>query len=229
MLMVAKDIDPEMVIILGDYADFYAVSSHGKDPRIPNLLMDEVVDVLSGLQELDDLFPSAQKVFLQGNHCWRLERYLCNQAPALFGITDTKILLDFDRRPKWHFVNYGPNQMYQIFNSALWARHEPLGPTAKASAGKAMCSFVHGHTHRIEAAYSVGLRGDQHICYSPGWLGDKRKDIIFGYVKQHHQWNLGFSIVYVDKKTGLFFPSIINIIEDGNKVSCSVNGKLYCL
>jgi predicted phosphodiesterase len=227
MLKVGAALNPDCIILLGDYADIYGANSHGKHAGVLETLEDEVMDVMAGLQELDDVFPDAKKVFLEGNHEYRLERYINSSAPALFGLTSIKDILEMDKRPNWIWIPYGPNQMYQVGNSALWARHEPLGPTAKASASKAMCSFIHGHTHRIESAYSVGLKGDQFICYSPGWLGDKRKDKIFGYVKQHHQWNLGFSFVYVDEKTGLFYVHIVNIIEDSGKVSCVANGVKY--
>jgi predicted MPP superfamily phosphohydrolase len=227
MIEAASFIGVEHIYLLGDYADFFSVSSHERDPRLPQLLSDEVVDVMAGLQELDDVFPSAKKVFIEGNHEYRLERYLRDRAPALFGVTSTEHLLEINKRPNWKFVSYGPNQIVQVANSFLYARHEPIGPNAKTTATKAMCSIVHGHTHRIESAYSIGLKGDQHICYSPGWLGDKRKDMIYGYVKNHHQWTMGFSIVSVETDTGLFYPQIIQIIEDGKKVSCAVNGKVF--
>lgn len=227
MLEVAAFIAPKEIIILGDYADFYCVSSHAKHPTVASLLLNEVEDVILGLDEIDRAFPEANKVFLEGNHEYRLERYLVDKAPALFGITSVKHLFQFDRRPKWTFVKYGPSQMHRVLNSHLWARHEPLGPTAKASAGKAMCSFVHGHTHRIESAYSIGLKGDQHICFSPGWLGDQRKDEIFGYTKHHQQWSMGFSVVYVNQKTGEFYPQVYQIIDGEKYLSCSVNGRLF--
>ena len=53
MLQVAKDIKIDMIYILGDYADFYAVSSHSKDPRVGTMLEKEVKDVIAGLDELD--------------------------------------------------------------------------------------------------------------------------------------------------------------------------------
>jgi hypothetical protein len=227
MLEVASFIQPKHIYILGDYADFYSVSSHGKDPRVLSMLQDEVVDVLAGLQELDDLFPEAKKTFIQGNHEYRLERYLCNQAPALFGITSTEHLLEFHKRPNWKYAVYGPNQMVSVGGSKLKARHEPVGSSAKATAAKALCSLVYGHLHRIESSHIVGLLGENHVAFSVGWLGDKRKDEIFGYCKSHQQWSLGFGIVYVDTVTGLFYPQTIHILEDGNKISCVVNGKKF--
>lgn len=224
MLEVASYIKPKEICILGDYADFYSVSSHAKDPRVFNMLTDEVIDVLFGLEEFDKLFPDAKKVFISGNHEFRLERYLVDKAPALFGVTSTPHLLEIHGRPNWKFVPYGPNQMHKILGSYLTARHEPLANSAKATASKALCSLVYGHIHRIEESHLVGLDGTNHVCFSVGWLGDKRKDQIFDYVKGHHQWQLGFGIAYVDPKTKFFYHQKIHIM---NNYTCVVNGKLF--
>lgn len=224
MLAVAKDLKPKEVVILGDYADFYSVSSHTKDPRIANMLKDEIIDVLFGLEELDKLFPDAKKVFIEGNHEFRLERYICDRAPGLFNVTDTRYLLELNDRPNWKFIPYGPNQSYSVLGSKLFARHEPLGNTAKLTATRALCSLVYGHIHRIEESHLVGLDGTNHVCFSVGWLGDKRKDKIFDYVKGHHQWQLGFGVVFVDSDTGYFYHHKIHILDN---YTCFFNGKLY--
>lgn len=227
MLDVAKDLKPQHVYILGDYADFYSVSSHQKDPRVFQMLQDEVVDVLGAIEQLDALLPDSKKVFIQGNHEWRLERYLLAQAPALFGVTSTEHVLGLENRPNWKFIQYCPNQMVSIAGSYLYARHEPLGSSAKATATKALCSLVYGHIHRIEQSHMVGLDGTNHVCFSVGWLGDKRKSEVFDYVKGHHQWQLGFGLAWVNPKTRLFYHKIVHILESGNKVSAVVNGKFY--
>ena len=224
MINVANDLQPVEIIIGGDYADFYSVSSHSKDPRIFSMLNDEIEDVLKGLNELDHLFPRAKKVFIQGNHEYRLERYLYDKAPALFGVTDTRFVLKLNDRPMWTWVPYGPNQSYQVLGSKLTARHEPLGNSAKLTATRALCSLVYFHIHRIEESHIVGLDGTNHVCFSVGWLGDKRKDHIFDYVKGHHQWQLGFGLVYVDEETGYFYHHKVHILDN---YSCVVNGKLY--
>lgn len=224
MLEVAKDVGVNEIYILGDYADFYAVSMHGKDPSVAALLIDEIADVLKLLNEIDVNFKGAKKYYIQGNHEWRLERYLNEQAAALFGITSTEHLLEINRRPNWTFVNYGPNQSIKVGGSYLYARHEPLASSAKATASKALCSLVYGHIHRIEESHLVGLDGTNHVIFSVGWLGDKRQDKIYGYVKSHHQWQLGFGLVYVEPKTGYFYHQKIHILDN---YTCVVNGKFY--
>lgn len=225
MLKVAKDIGIDEINIIGDYADFYWINGHGaKDPRVVTNLMQEVECVNEGLDELDSLFPYAKKRYIQGNHEYRLERYIQNKAPELFGFISCQSLFKIDQRKNWSWVSYGPNQRSRVLGSKLFIRHEPLGNSAKLTAARALCSIVHGHTHRIEESHIVGLDGTNHVAFCGGWLGDKRKDEIYGYVKGHHQWQLGFVLVWVCEKTGYFYHHKVHILDN---MTCVVNGKLY--
>lgn len=213
-------LDPSEIVFLGDFADFFAVSSHGTHPQVLPMLVDEVQAIKNEFDWFDKTFPNALKVFIEGNHENRLERYLVDRAPALFGVTETENVLTISGRSKWKFIPYGPNQKYSILGSHLKARHQPIANNACLTARKAMSSIVYGHIHRIESGYSVGLDGTQHVAFSCGWLGDKKKDKIFGYVKNHHDWQLGFALVFVDGKK--FYHQIIPILDD---YTCVVNGE----
>lgn len=227
MLRAAKDIDPDEIVILGDFADFYSVSSHAKDPRVTDLLVDEVAAVIQKLDELDKLFPRAKKVYLEGNHENRLERYLVDRAPALFGCTQVSYLFDINKRPNWTFIPYTPKQKHLVLGSHLYAKHTPLSNSAKATVTKALCSLVYGHIHSMEENHIVGMDGTNHVAFSVGWLGDKNKDLVFNYVKNHHQWQLGFGIVYVNPANRYFYHQKVHILESNGKYSCVANGKLY--
>lgn len=225
MLKAAKAQKISEIVILGDYGDIFFLNGHGsKDPESRNLLSDEIDCINKHLDELDRLFPKAKKVYLQGNHEYRFERYILKHCPELFGITEFKFLIKMNQRPNWKYVNYGPNQKHKILGSKLAARHEPIGRSAEATARKAMCSLVFGHIHRIQTNYAVGMDGTQHVAFSCGWLGDKSLDKIFGYVKSHHEWQLGFALVYVDVKTKNFYHQIHPILDN---YTCVVNGKLF--
>ncbi len=224
MLKVAKALKVDEIVILGDFADFYAVNSHGTHPQVIPMIIDEVEAVKKRLDQLDEMFPKAKKIYIEGNHEFRLERFLLQKAPALFGVTSTEHLLDINRRKNWKFIRYAPNQSHKVLGSKLKARHEPLASSAKATAAKALTSLVYGHIHRIEESHIVGLDGTNHVCFSVGWLGDKSYDKIFGYVKTHHQWQLGFGLVYSDKKTNYFYHEKVHILDN---YTCVVNGKLY--
>lgn len=227
VMNVLSDLNPDEIVFLGDLADFYAVSSHGRHPGMMHLLTDEVAAVNHVLDTFDQCFPEARKVLVEGNHCYRLERYLINNAPALFGVTDLNYLFRFNQRIGWKLIPYGVGQSYSVLGSKLQARHEPLGSNAKMSVSKSMQSVCYGHIHRIEQAYAVSLSGEQYVNFSPGWLGDQRHKEIFGYIRGSFQWQLGFALVWVDTETGLFYHQIVPILESGNSMTCAVGGKLY--
>lgn len=223
MLDVAEDVNPDYIYILGDFADFYDINSHGKAPDIQGKLIDELSSVHYRLEQLQLLFPDAAKTYIAGNHEHRLARYISNKAPELFGIVDVKELLYLDTYG-YKYVAYGPEQKAQVGNSHLYARHEGFTAGLHIAHGtvvKGMASIIFGHCHRIQESQVVAINGDNYRGIASGWLGDKNHPV-FNYVKNHHQWALGFSIVTI-LEDGTFFNSLIHIID----YKCVVDGTLY--
>jgi UDP-2,3-diacylglucosamine pyrophosphatase LpxH len=214
MLKVGKILAPDEIVILGDYLDCLPVTAHPKDPDSDSLIVNEIDYANNKLDELDSLFPKAKKVFLFGNHEFRIERYIRDNAPALFGTIKLEKLLKLDKRKNWKHLDYNYHQSYKILNSYLYARHEPFGANPKACAQRAMTSIVYGHVHQIEEAQvaSGTNRNLKHVAFCPGWLGNT-KDKAFNYLKGNPNWSLGFGIVYVDSKTKQFSHQIIRIID----------------
>ena len=68
MLKVAKDFNPDEVVLLGDFLDFYSVSSHKKDPRLQTMLKFEIEQGNKYLDQLDDLFPNKEKIYIDTKH-----------------------------------------------------------------------------------------------------------------------------------------------------------------
>ena len=212
------------ITFLGDFGDFYAVNAHGRHPQLLHTLQEEVGAVNKYFDYFTEEFPKAKKVFIEGNHEYRLARFIEKNCPQLFGVTDTPYILKLFERPNWRYVAYGPNQSHKVLGSYLTARHEPLSSSAKATAAKALCSLVYGHIHRIEESHIVGLDGSNHVCFSVGWLGDKKKDKVYGYVKGHHQWQLGFGLVWVCPKTKYFYHQKVHIMDN---YTCVIDGKVF--
>lgn len=226
MLEAAKYIGIHEIVVLGDLADFYFANSHGKSPQLLNTTAEEIKAVNLFLDVLDQEFPDAKKKYIEGNHEHRLTRFIQTKAPEIFGFVDCRTLFNIDSRPGWSWHSYTPSQRTSVLGSKLFARHEPFGTSAKQCANRALCSLVYGHIHRIEESHIVGLDGTNHVAFSVGWLGDKRKDLIFGYTRGHAQWQMGFGIVYVDS-AGCFYHHKIHILDRNNRLSCVVNGKRF--
>lgn len=219
---VGIDLKPmlDKIILLGDYLDFINLSGHGpKDPRIFQSLQDEIISGNLGMDQLDQVFPDTLKVMMEGNHTHRVERFVMNNAPQLFGITEAKRLLELDRRKNWLWVDYGPNQQYHV-GAGLHVRHEPLKTFPHLTVKEAGTSLIYGHVHRIEAAWRTNLQGERHFAGCPGWIGNK-KSRAFNYIKGIQNWQEGFAVVFYDKKN--FWPYLIPIADN----SCWFNGRLY--
>jgi UDP-2,3-diacylglucosamine pyrophosphatase LpxH len=202
------------IVILGDFADFYAVNSHGKHPSMLQSLREEIEEINSVLDVIDEHFPLTKKIYLEGNHEFRLERFLINQAPALFGVTQWDLLFRLNQRPNWVAIPYGPTQSYKVLGTDLFARHEPYSmSSAKASLSKSNVNLVYGHIHRIEEAVTRRPDGVKIFNFSPGWMGDSRKSHVFSYTKTVPSWETGFAIV--EKLDQHFFRhQIIRIHDD---------------
>lgn len=222
MLKVAKDIEPDEIIILGDFADFYSINQHGpKDPQLVQLLLYEVDAVNEKLDELDKLFPKANKVFIEGNHEHRLSRYIRNRAVELFGFLDTAGLFKLRERSKWKFIPFDANQKYNVLGSHLLARHCPIGSNSRTTVNRAMASVIHGHTHRIETNQMCSLDGSWFIGISNGTLADIKSPVM-DYLPNHAQWSYGFSICHVFPNRN-FFNQVIQIIDN----KCMYGEKAY--
>lgn len=223
MLDIATDIGIDELVILGDYADFYAINSHGKDPKMSSILQEEITEVVMKLSELKELFPKAKRVFIQGNHEYRLERYIAKNCPDLYGIFDTPSVLELNILG-FEYIPFSPTQRYNVLGSNLIARHQPLSGgkhVAQNTAEKAMTSVIFGHTHRIQEAQAVAMDDQNFRGISSGWLGDVKHSVM-QYVTGHHQWALGFSIIHV-LDDGSWHRQLVHIIN----YKCLVNGYLY--
>src|SRR5271165_212161 len=97
MLKVGKIFKPEHVIILGDFADCYTVSSHSKDPNRSLKLKEEIEATKEALDQVKAL-GAKNNIFVAGNHEDRLERYLRDKAPELFNFISIPKILELKEK-----------------------------------------------------------------------------------------------------------------------------------
>ena len=89
---------PATVHLLGDIADFYSVSRFVKDPSRKEDLQADLDTTRAFLAKVRDAAPAARIVYSEGNHEFRLRRYLASEAKALAMLRDLRLerLLDFE-------------------------------------------------------------------------------------------------------------------------------------
>jgi hypothetical protein len=225
-LQVFTDANIRSLYLGGDIADQFWCHGHGAKHPTPMILssFEKERDAVNGfLNRIDQLWPDIPKHFIEGNHENRFERWIIDKAPALFGVTEMRRILEFDRRSKWSYYDYGPRQLVRIDKTNLFAKHAPKGSSANTIMNKAACNLIFGHVHRVMDQHAVSADGRRLQIFSPGWLGDARHDKVFGYVQGHHDWQSGFAIIWIDDETHHWWIQHIQIKNN----RCVFNGKVY--
>ncbi len=97
-LAFIREHQPATIHLLGDVADFYSISRFTKDPSRKEDLQADLDATRAFLSTVRDAAPSARIVYSEGNHEFRLRRYLASEAKALAMLRDLRLerLLDFE-------------------------------------------------------------------------------------------------------------------------------------
>lgn len=161
-----KFLRPRRVVILGDWLDGAAFSSHGfnsiRDACPPEFLEHEVDPCRVVLDELQRY--CSELIFIEGNHENRVERWAANQGarlgPDIFKLISPQSLLslkaDGKKRKNFHWVPYTDRLSHFAITPDLWAIHgwSTASYAAKVHQTRAVSvSIVHGHC--IPLTYEV--------------------------------------------------------------------------
>jgi predicted phosphodiesterase len=219
MLRALKVHKPDILLVMGDFADGESLSLHEPDEPGKRDFEDELGCVLRALTQLDEL-GAARKIYLEGNHEQRLSRYLARRAPALYRSLALPELLKLKDRG-WEWVPY--RQSIKVGKLHLTHDTGSAGMNAHRSSAKAfMGSAVIGHTHRM--AYEVAGRFDEspYVAAMFGWLGDAKSAARYIHEAKSAEWVHGFGVGYMEQGTGIVHLQPVPIING----TCCVAGKL---
>lgn len=235
ILRVMKHVKPEVGVVLGDHFDFYAVSDHQKDPKKRKDMAWEIAEGDAVLRMYEQLGVFKRRIFVEGNHEWRLTRYISNKAEDIYrtlapaGLLQTRTLpesLDFARRG-WEWVPY---MDYGRIGSLHFTHDvERAGKTAHEHAQADFeTTTVIGHTHRMSLMVRGNYHGEHHVGGMFGWLGDWRQIEYRHKMKMRREWPLGFGMAYVEHQTDIAHVVPILIHAERKRYRCVVEGKLFC-
>lgn len=219
MLKAGRVLKPHRLILLGDVIDNYCLSSHGnKDPERINRLKHEIDSTNVGLDELESL-GAAHNHYISSNHDVRLDRFIADKCPELFGLVSIRQLLRIDERG-WTWTPY--RSALQI--GFVHFTHD-VGNAGKGAASKARDLYagnaVIGHVHRAELSYAGNWRGEVHVGASFGWLGDPEKVDYLHRQAVAKSWTWGFGVGHMEPN-GTIHMQAVPIING----RCVVNGEL---
>lgn len=197
--------DLEAIYLNGDILEIESLSRHPKGPQAASQFKYEIDYANDKFDFMQKKFPGIPVHLIEGNHCYRLFRYLRDVAPQLWGLLEHPELLKFHERG-WKFYPYGPRQWVKCGRSKLYLRHEPLGggknpATYTAERSNVDCLFGHTHIFQIATHKKHGPLPSVTKAYSGGWLGDINQPV-FDYRGAKDNWQSGFSEITCDTNTG---------------------------
>jgi predicted phosphodiesterase len=201
--------DCDAVILLGDMADFYALSYWQKDPRRRDFgkeldAVDHTLDVIC------DRIQPKSFLWKAGNHEYRLERYLISQAPELFGIEE------FELRSFLHLAEKGvqyvePHSVLKFKALTMVHGHEwaggmssPVNPARTAYLKCHECAVM-AHQHKTSQHTETTVVGKTVRCWSLGCLCNLHPDYA-----PLNVWNHGFAVLDTRENWRIENYSIIN-------------------
>jgi hypothetical protein len=218
MIKVARDLKPGIVAVIGDYADFFSISSHSKSPTRGERFVEELADAKKGIRELETL-GAKRLIFCEGNHEDRFRRYINDKAAELSGITSVPELLGLQR---WEFVPYRQSTTIGKLNIT----HD-VGHVGRYSAFKSVDTVqgnvVTGHSHRLSYLVEGNAKGEAHVSAQFGWLGDAKAADYMNRIKALRDWALGFGVGYLQPNTGAVYLIPVPVVNN----TVVFNGKLY--
>jgi hypothetical protein len=220
MLKAGRALKPKHLIVIGDLADFFSVSSHSKDPARATNLAAEVKAVNVALDQLDALGAKHRR-FIGGNHEDRLVRYLADKAPELFGLVTVPQLFRLKERG-WSYTPYKSDTKL----GKAYFTHD-VGTAGRYSTFKALDTYQHtvitGHAHRMSYVVEGNAVGEYKLSAQFGWLGDANKVDYMVRCKVLKDWALGFGVGYLNPSTGIVYLQPVPIVN----YSLVLNGRLF--
>lgn len=219
-MKAARLLNPKHLVIIGDFADFYAVSDHDKSKDRVNRFEEELEDVNAGLDELDSL-GAASKHYVAGNHENRLDRWLMKHQ-EMAGVVSTERLLDLKKRG-WTYTPY----KHHTSIGKVHFTHD-VGVASRGAIFRSMDLYQHsvvtGHTHRLMYVVEGTAMGNEpKVAASFGWLGDVESVDYMCLAKARASWALGFGYGVLVPRTGFMYLNPVPILPD---YSCCVEGSV---
>lgn len=186
----------DCLLLNGDWADFYSISRHEKNPRHRDF-RGELVAVRQFLAWVREQFPAIRIVAKLGNHEERWERWLWEHAPE---VSDDPIM-GIDNwlgMPKLDIELVGDKRVILAGALPILHGHElPYGMTSPVNPARGAFlrtkhTLLMGHLHRTSGHCEPNMWHHEVFCWSSGCLCDLRP----AYARMN-SWNHGFALVVV--------------------------------
>jgi predicted phosphodiesterase len=169
-----KKANPDVVLLNGDWADFYSISRWDKCPDQRDLV-GEIECVRQSLAWLRSCFPKARIVYKKGNHEERWDLYIWNKAADLWKVDSCQMenILKLD---ELGIESVGDKRIVLAGKLPILHGHEPTrGIGSPVSQARGMFlrmnhSNLTAHGHRTSSHTEADLFKNETTCWSSGCL-----------------------------------------------------------
>jgi metallophosphoesterase superfamily enzyme len=185
-LQVIADLQPELVVCVGDNIDFPEFGKYRLSPAFAGTTQASIDRATVFAAEMRNAAPHAKIVWLAGNHEERLPNYILDNAKAAFGlrkgdtpkswpVMSVPSLCRFDEykiqyEPGYPAGNFWINEKLRVVHGH---KVKSNGSTAHMYLSSEKTSVIYGHIHRIEVAFKTRRDYDGArtiMAASPGCL-----------------------------------------------------------
>lgn len=208
-----KAIKIDTLLINGDFADFYQVSRHQRDPK-HRRFSEELKSVVQGLEWLRSEFPKARIVYKLGNHEERWQVFIWNRAPEIYDLPAVQI--DELLQAKRLGVEVVGDQRFVMLGQLPILHGHELGKSIFSPVNPARGAFLRthhtvlvGHSHQTSGHADTDMFHSETFVWSTGCLCD----LTPAYAR-NNRWNHGFAWVDVSSD-GSFSVSNRRIAKNG--------------
>jgi len=207
---------PDWLILNGDFQDFWEISSYDLTPRGGKEFHREIEMGRNILRGFRRSLPHARITWIEGNHEFRLRKYLIQNARELYRLRGVSVPDIFDL--KRLEIEYVPcHEMATKFTDNfirvgdLYVGHWDKVSKNAAYAAKLLVeekgvSLLQGHTHRFGAHARTTVDGRVLLGIENFSMCSRRQSYV-----SHPNWQPGFSVVYFRPGSDRFhwFPILI--------------------
>ena len=190
---------PDVLLINGDFADFYKVSRWQQDPgkRKFSLERKAVIEALTWLRS--EFGKKCRIVYKLGNHEERWNHFIWNRAPEIYDLPQVQIdsLLEFEKNG----VELVEDQRIILAGKLAIAHGHELGRGIFSPVNPARGAFLRthhtilvGHSHQTSGHADTNLWHEETFVWSTGCLCDLTPE----YARVN-RWNHGYAEIEVFK------------------------------
>lgn len=230
-LNIISDIEPDEIIINGDFEDFFAVNMYGpKHPDIVHTLETEIASVNLALDQIQESSPKSKIIYGFGNHAVRLERFVLDKVPLFYNFFNLKDMYMLEQRA---IESFAYQDIWRVGKTELRLMHSPpsYGEVGSRTSllKKPNSSWIFSCTHRVQMSSITDTNGKVHRCWFNGHMASTNETQehkrVFSYAKGHENWQKCFGFGFHDGEFFDYQQSLI--LESEGKTAAMVFGNYY--